>query len=151
MTRGVIPRWGAWSLAPPPGTLYNESSTTALRLGRGGRARRATTLPVRSPAGDDVVLDVRWHGSTATPFGETTAVVDPVAFENEPVEYAEETAWSRALREELARYPGEFVALAEGRIVAHHADFLALMWELERLGVEGPYIVSVPATGALAL
>ena len=70
---------------------------------------------------------------------------------SEPMEYAEQLAWSRALADELAHYRGEFVALADARIVAHNADFLALMTEVERLGVERPYIVSVPSTDAVVL
>ncbi len=67
------------------------------------------------------------------------------------MEYAEQVAWSRALADELADYRGEFVALADARIVAHNADFLALMAEVEGLGVERPFIVSVPSTDAVVL
>ncbi len=71
--------------------------------------------------------------------------------EEELVEYAREMAWSRALGAELARYPGQFVALADARIVAHNADFLALMAAVERLGIDRPYIVAVPSTDAVVL
>ena len=70
---------------------------------------------------------------------------------SEPMEYAEQLAWSRALADELAHYRGEFVALTDARIVAHNADFLALMAEVERLGTGRPYIVSVPSADAVVL
>ena len=70
---------------------------------------------------------------------------------SEPIEYAEQLAWSRALADELTHYRGEFVALADACIVAHNADFLALMAEVERLGINRPYIVSVPSADAVVL
>ena len=79
---------------------------------------------------------------------ESVEVLDTAS---EPMVYAEQLAWSRALADELAHYRGEFVALGDARIVAHNADFLALMAEVERLGVERPYIVSVPSTDAVVL
>ena len=78
---------------------------------------------------------------------EQESVEEPDAA-SEPPEYAEQLAWSRALADELAQYRGEFVALADARIVAHNADFLALMAEVERLGIDQPYIVSVPSADA---
>ena len=77
--------------------------------------------------------------------------VGGLATARETMEYAEQLAWSHALADELAQYRGEFVALADARIVAHNADFLALMAEVEGLGVERPFIVSVPSTDAVVL
>jgi Family of unknown function (DUF5678) len=69
----------------------------------------------------------------------------------EPLEHAEQMAWSRALADQIAQYRGEFVALADGRIVGHNADLLALMADVRRLGIQRPYIVSVPSADALVL
>ncbi len=69
----------------------------------------------------------------------------------ETMKYAEQLAWSHALADELAHYRGEFVALADARVVAHNADFPALMAEVEGQGVERPFIVSVPSTDAVIL
>ena len=70
---------------------------------------------------------------------------------HEPIEYAEQLAWSRALATDLDHYRGEFVALADAYIVAHNLDFHALMAEVGRLGIERPYIVAVPSTDAVVL
>jgi hypothetical protein len=71
--------------------------------------------------------------------------------ESKPIEHAKEMTWARKYGDELARFPGEFVALSATGVAAHNTDLLHLMTTLEELNVEGTYIVSVPATSVLAV
>lgn len=71
--------------------------------------------------------------------------------ENLVPEYAEEMARARRYRQDVARFPGEFVALSSTGIIAHSSDLLDLMARLEQTHQGRIYIVSVPTTHALAV
>ena len=93
-------------------------------------AKRAAELPARE------VEEQELHGRQ---------------FEEGTPEHAEEMAWARRYRQDVAHFPGEFVALSSNGIVAHSADLFDLMTRLEQAHPERVYIVSVPAPGALAV
>jgi len=76
-----------------------------------------------------------------------TALASPTG----PAEEPPELAWARARADEIARFPGEYVALAAGEIVAHDPSYLLLTRELTRRGIGNVYIVSVPSGDGFAL
>ncbi|MDP9373152.1 MAG: DUF5678 domain-containing protein [Chloroflexota bacterium] len=98
----------------------------------------------------DVIIDYGWHSTDLPSMGFEPAGT-PVIPEDEPVEYAEELAWLDAHGEELARYAGEWVALAQGRIVAHDPSVGVVMAAAREQGIERPFLIPVPPEGALAV
>lgn len=67
--------------------------------------------------------------------------------ESTPLPYAEELSWAEANAAVLARYPGEYVALADGEIVAHSRDLDVVMAELRQRQIVRYYLVPVPYSG----
>jgi Family of unknown function (DUF5678) len=75
--------------------------------------------------------------------------VDLVETEDAPSEHADEMAWLDAHGEELARYAGQWVALARGGVVAHDPSLAAVMEAARERGIERPFLVPLPPEGAL--
>ncbi|HUT37180.1 MAG TPA: DUF5678 domain-containing protein [Planctomycetota bacterium] len=68
-----------------------------------------------------------------------------------PDEIEREDQWLADHSEELTRYPGEFIAVADGQIVAHGKIFADVLTEARNLGYEplmargfSPDVLEVP-------
>lgn len=125
---------------------YNED---IIRHGRDriGSSSLTSQAPIQEM--DTLVLS-SWH-DTSTGVQSLDSLETLMAPTMEAVEYEAEMSWARDLAGEIARYPGEYVALADARIVGHDADFLVLMAGIEKHSTRDPYIVSVPPTAALVV
>lgn len=61
-----------------------------------------------------------------------------------PSKYAREMAWANELAGELEQHPGELVAIVDGKIAATARSVPQLLREIERLGLQQPFVVPVP-------
>ncbi len=77
---------------------------------------------------------------------------DPVAYDDDlddteeemSPEYAAAYAWLAEHGHELAAFPGEWVAWADGQVIAHDRSLGVVKTTIDALGVEHPFLIPVP-------
>jgi hypothetical protein len=65
-------------------------------------------------------------------------------------EYAAAYAWLAERGDELAVYPGEWVAWSNGQVIAHNRSLSVVQDAIDALGIESVFLIPVPTAEALS-